>query len=333
MSSTTPQMPPGLSLHLAIDRPDLWDEARTDPTHELWIWLRDPWNNGSSRMRFWKEIEELDELKRYQAMVVRDSDNAVVATANCVPFFCPELAKDSTSSEWFSSLPDGGWDTILARGVRQAQAREGVPLLDAHLWTEGQRRDSPVACLRDLPNALSGLYVQVSESYRGLRIADVLLANFKELARRNNLKAVVVPLRPTLKCKYQSVRPEQYFSWVQGKPNESGFTWSSSEDPDAQNPLPFDPWLRKHIQMGARVAKIAPESFQIEGTAAQWQQWLVQENGLLNETVGEKKGQIALSGENVEGKALDWFNDTVKWDPKTQTGRYLEADIWVVHDV
>ena len=36
---------------------------------------------------------------------------------------------------------------------------------------------------------------------------------------------------------------------------------------------PFDPWIRTHWRLGAKVLKIAPHSMVIPGSVAQWERW------------------------------------------------------------
>ena len=182
-------------------------------------------------------------------MIVRNSDDKVVGAGVCTPFFWPELLgasqdllKPNYLPQFASTLPDGGWETILARQVFQARARRGESLsIETHPITEDQKADEGTWWLRDKPNAISGLLVVIADSYRGQRLADLMLANFKQLAQRNNLQILVIPLRPTDKSRYPHVSFEEYFSWVQGRPYHSGFTWPSSNSSD--QPLHYDPWL------------------------------------------------------------------------------------------
>jgi hypothetical protein len=36
---------------------------------------------------------------------------------------------------------------------------------------------------------------------------------------------------------------------------------------------PFDPWLRLHRQLGARLLRVAPRSMVVTGTIAEWEAW------------------------------------------------------------
>jgi hypothetical protein len=38
--------------------------------------------------------------------------------------------------------------------------------------------------------------------------------------------------------------------------------------------LPFDPWIRLHVRLGAEILKPVPHSLHITGTVAEWEQWV-----------------------------------------------------------
>ena len=317
----------------AASRPDLWKLIREDSTHELWN--LEPWINGSSLPRYWNQLVDIEELSHFQTLVLQEGDEQVLAHAQCIPFYWPELPNCEIclldSLEWALSLPDGGWETILARGIRQARARRGEsPTTETSPLTDGQIQDEAVAWSKNNPNALSGLAVIVANKYRDAGIADALLIYFKTLAKKHNLKAVVVPLRPTLKYKYPHVSFSDYYKWTQGKSHQSGFVWGGEKDMRNEKPLPFDPWLRKHIRMGARAIKLAPTSFSVEGTADKWQDWLGDKIA-LDKVIGEN-GEAHLIGEKLDGFLWeDEFSTPLRWDPLANVCRYVEIDMWVMH--
>ena len=348
MESFDTQLDDGLRLESAASRPDLWEIA-SDEAHPLNIiwppWMTEPDNPH------WEALGEIEELARYQTMVVKEPDEQVVAIGLCVPFYWPELADRELdldgSIRWALSLPDRGWDAMLARGALQAKARSGNTPEGAdagpHQTDDDQRLHDSLSRSREPPNALSAMLVNVMGDYKGAGIADALLLNFKALARQHGLKALVVPLRPTLKGRYPDVSMEEYLTWAQGKPNQPGtFAWSldrlekKKNEPEAggdqqQAPvvLPFDPWLRKHIRMGARVVKIAPESLVKEAPAAAWREWL--EGKIELDTSTDDDGKVIVLGEKLDGFKHD--GRPVYWDAKRQVGRYVETDIWVLHQL
>ena len=104
-------------------------------------------------------------------------------------------------------------------------------------------------------NALSALSIAVSPAHRGSALADRMLQAMKDAAIASGLSALVAPVRPTRKSYYPLQSFDEYCRWRQ---------------PDG---APFDPWVRKHWRMGARIVKPAPRSMRIPGTVAEWQEW------------------------------------------------------------
>lgn len=332
-----PSVPLGHRLITAAERPDLWHPTHSDPNNDLFVFPQ--WSQGAVLKRYYRQLGEIEELAHYQTMIVRNSDERVIATGVCTPFYWPELEEVSEASlqsnkmpQCASTLPDGGWETILARGVHQARARQGdSPSTETSPLTEDQKNDETVAWLRNKPNAMSGLLVVVAESHRGNRLATVLHENFKKLAHQNDLKALVLPVRPTHKNQYPYTPFEQYFAWIQEGPFRPGFTWPSSNKPE--DPLPFDRGLRKHIRMGAKAIKPAVRSFTVVASAAEWQERLG--DNLTLDTFTDENGELCVSGEKLDGFLLEDEDQPVplKWDPVRQVGIYAETDMWMWHQL
>lgn len=328
-------IPMGHRFVTAAERPDLWHPTHSDPSHGLFSFPQ--WNQGAVFKRYYRQLGEIEELARYQTMIVRSSDERVVATGVCTPFFWPELARATTASlysnklpECASTLPDGGWETILTRGVLQARARQGeLPSDETSPLTGDQKKDEATAWLHNRPNALSGLLVVVADNYRGQRLAGILHQNFKSLARQNSLKALVIPVRPTNKSQYPYTPFEQYFSWIHEGPFHNGFTWPSSDTSD--QPLPFDREIRKHIRMGAKAVKPAIRSFTVVASAVEWQQRFG--NKLALDVFTDENGSRWLVGGKLNGLLLEDENQAtpLRWDAKRQVGVYSETNMWMWH--
>ena len=77
----------------------------------------------------------------------------------------------------------------------------------------------------------------------------------------------------------------------------------------------FDPWLRLHERMGARMGPSAPASYRIDGTVAEWEAWL----------------EMALpgSGEYVFPGGLS----PLAVDREADRATYLEPNVWMIHDL
>ncbi|CAI7628957.1 unnamed protein product [Penicillium pancosmium] len=335
LKGNSASIPLGHRFVTAAERPDLWHPTHSDPNHGLFSFPQ--WSQGAVFKRYYRQLGEIEELARYQTMIVRNSDERVVATGVCTPFFWPELARASTASlyshelpECASTLPDGGWETIVTRGVLQAQARQGkLPSDETSPLTGDQKKDEATAWLPNRPNAISGLLVVVADNYRGQRLAGILYQNFKYLARQNNLKALVIPVRPTNKPQYPHTPFEQYFSWTQDGPFRSGFTWPSSNTSD--QPLPFDREIRKHIRMGAKAVKPAIRSFTVVASAAEWQQRFGDKLPL--DAFADENGNRWLPRGKLNGLLLKDENQAtpLRWDAKRHVGIYSETHMWMWH--
>jgi hypothetical protein len=66
---------------------------------------------------------------------------------------------------------------------------------------------------------------------------------------------LIAPVRPTWKERYPLMPLERYAHWKR----EDG--------------LPFDPWIRLHVRLGAELAEVCPESMRVTGTVAEWEEW------------------------------------------------------------
>ena len=75
------------------------------------------------------------------------------------------------------------------------------------------------------------------------------------LARDAGLAHLIAPVRPTLKDRYPTIPIERYARWTR---------------PDG---TPFDPWMRVHTQLGARIGPAIPRSLHITGTVGDWESW------------------------------------------------------------
>ena len=75
----------------------------------------------------------------------------------------------------------------------------------------------------------------------------------------------------------------------------------------------FDPWMRIHERLGARVCTPLPESLRITGTVAEWESW----TGMA----------FPESGEYVFPEGLA----PVYIDRESDRGSYWEPNVWMVH--
>lgn len=109
------------------------------------------------------------------------------------------------------------------------------------------------------------------------------------------LRALIAPVRPTLKERYPLTPVERYARWRR-------------EDGTA-----FDPWIRVHERLGGEILAIANASMTVEGTVAEWESWT--------------EMPFPESGEYVLPQALV----PIEIDRELDRGRYVEPNVWMRH--
>ncbi|WP_203786359.1 hypothetical protein [Paractinoplanes rishiriensis] len=144
-------------------------------------------------------------------------------------------------------------------------------------------------------NALCALAAESPRSGRGRGLARQLLEAMRGIAERQGLTHLIAPVRPATKDRYPLTPIERYVYWRR---------------PDGQH---FDPWMRIHERLGARVATPLPQSLRITGTVAEWESWT----------------QMAFpeSGDYVFPDGLA----PVHIDREADLGAYWEPNVWMIH--
>jgi hypothetical protein len=152
----------------------------------------------------------------------------------------------------------------------------------------GVRANNPV-------NTLCALAAESPREHRARGLAAQLLEAMRVIAQRQRLTHMVAPVRPSLKERYPLTDIERFIRWRR-------------EDGQL-----FDPWMRVHERLGARVATPLPKSLHITGSVAEWESWT----------------QMAFpeSGDYVFPEGLA----TVRIDRPTDRGAYWEPNVWMVH--
>jgi GNAT superfamily N-acetyltransferase len=186
------------------------------------------------------------------------------------------------------ALLDG--DVVLAEGHTAPLAWDGV---DASL-PEGIDAALRAAVEADTPaDTLCAMAAEVSPAARERGLAAELLRGMAELARRHGLGRFVAPVRPSLKERYPLTPIERYVTWRR----DDGRL--------------FDPWMRLHERLGARVSMPLPRSMRITGTVAEWEAWTglaFPDDGLYVFPHGLAPLEVAAG-----------------------TGSYFEPNVWVIH--
>jgi hypothetical protein len=164
-------------------------------------------------------------------------------------------------------------------------------------WDDMMRRGLADAMAGRTADTLSAVAVMVAATWRGHALSMRMIGQLKGLAQERGLARMIAPVRPTLKCKYPLVSMEEYL------------TWATNEG------APFDPWVRTHWRLGARVLGIAEASMTFIGTVREWEQW----TGVPMPASGRYAIEGGLS--------------PVVIDRESDGGTYVEPNVWMQHDL
>ncbi|NQV16190.1 hypothetical protein HQ531_12085 [bacterium] len=145
-----------------------------------------------------------------------------------------------------------------------------------------------------LPNLLCALSIQILPLYRNQGLSTIMIQIMREIGTQFGFDQLIAPVRPSKKSDYPLLPMETYIEWSK----------------DHQR---FDPWLRVHERLGARVLKVCPQAMKISGTVQEWQDW----TGL----------SFRSSAEYIIPGALN----PVKIDIENDLGVYVEPNVWMLH--
>jgi GNAT superfamily N-acetyltransferase len=147
------------------------------------------------------------------------------------------------------------------------------------------------------PNALCALAAEILPAEQGRGLAPAMLRAMAGLAREAGLPHLIAPVRPNLKERYPTIPIDRYARWTR------------------DDGTPFDPWIRVHTRLGARLGPPIPRSLRITGTVAEWESW----TEMLFPETGEYVFPAGLA--------------TVRIDRERDAGEYWEPNIWLIHPV
>ncbi|MGW7685060.1 N-acetyltransferase [Kribbella sp. NPDC054772] len=187
---------------------------------------------------------------------------------------------------------------------------EGRPIGDAHAvqllrgdrpeFPSGGWEQSVVWAFSDArrgirPDTACALNISVARDFQGEGVAALLLAALRDASAGLGLDVLDAPVRPTHKHL---------------EPTSSIHDYASRMRPDG---LPFDPWLRTHVRGGGQITGIAPTSWVIAGSLAEWRSW----TGLPF----DRSGPVEVPGALVP----------VECDVAADRAVYVEPNVWVRH--
>jgi hypothetical protein len=148
-----------------------------------------------------------------------------------------------------------------------------------------------------VPTTLCAIQATVALTSQGNGLSRRVLRGMRHRAAQANFTALIAPVRPMWKSRYPLTPMEHYIRWTQA------------------DGAPFDPWLRTHWRLGARLIKVADPSMLIESTIADWEDWT--------------KLRFPESGTYIIPGALN----PITIDIERDRGMYIEPNVWMQHTV
>jgi GNAT superfamily N-acetyltransferase len=146
-------------------------------------------------------------------------------------------------------------------------------------------------------NTLCALAGKVAPAARRRGLAAEVLRQMRRVADAHGLRAVIAPLRPSWKGRYPLFPIAEYVTWRRA------------------DGLLFDPWMRVHERLGARMGPPLPRSLRITGSVAEWEQWT--------------ELPLPVSGSYVFPEGLA----PLEVDRDADRGQYWEPNVWFIHRV
>ena len=145
------------------------------------------------------------------------------------------------------------------------------------------------------PTTLCALLGVAAPAWRSKGVSRDIVLAMGEIAKRDGLDDLVAPVRPNWKFRYPLIPIERYMFWRRA------------------DGLPFDPWLRVHVRLGAELLAPAPRSLKITGTVREWERWT--------------EVPMPESGEYLFDDALA----PVRIDREQDLGTYYEPNVRMIH--
>jgi len=104
------------------------------------------------------------------------------------------------------------------------------------------------------PTALSALAAIVDPRHRAEGLGEKVVTAMAKLAGRHGFRSLVAPVRPSWKGRYPLTPMKEYARWTRADGTS------------------FDPWLRVHLRLGARILRITPRGNTVRATVGEWEQ-------------------------------------------------------------
>lgn len=145
------------------------------------------------------------------------------------------------------------------------------------------------------PGIACALSVTVDPAHQGHGLSRLAIQVMRMFAGEAGVTRLIAPVRPTWKARYPITPIADYCRWMNG------------------DGLPFDPWLRVHVRLGATIVKPCERSMLMAGSVAEWEEWL--------------RLTLPASGDYVAPGLLA----PLHVDRARDACLYVEPNVWVEH--
>src|ERR1019366_3901668 len=145
------------------------------------------------------------------------------------------------------------------------------------------------------PTALSALAAEVERDYQGNGLSGLLISAMGSVARECGLAPLLAPVRPSFKDHYPLTPIKRYASWHRS------------------DGLPFDPRIRVHVRLGARIVRAESRSLKISAPVRDWESW----TGMAFPDDGRYVFPKGLAPVTI----------------KAGRGTYFEPNVWTLHEL
>ncbi len=147
------------------------------------------------------------------------------------------------------------------------------------------------------PNVLGGLQITIRKKYQGNSYSKVIINKIRETGKLKGLDKLIIPVRPVLKSEFPLMPMRKYIKLLNEKKEI------------------YDPWLRAHIRLGAKIIGPCRKSMTIRGSVEECEKW-----------IGKK---FVSSGKYI----IDGATSPLIINTSNNTGTYYDENVWVYHNL
>jgi GNAT superfamily N-acetyltransferase len=193
-------------------------------------------------------------------------------------------------------LLEEGTDRVLAAANSIPLAWNGADEeLPAEGWDWVMEQGFEDRAAGRTPVIQSALSITIAPHLQGRGLSATMIRHLRAVAEARGFSRMIAPVRPSWKSRYPLTPMERYVEWT----TDEG--------------LPFDPWIRTHVRLGARIVGVCSRAYHVAGPVGRWEEW----TGLRF----PESGSYLVPG-GLNAMEIDLAGDR---------GLYVEPGVWLVH--